>query len=323
MNTQNKFYDPQLKKPYVFLFDKEVNKNGTEGTKEWSPRSLNIYYGCRNNCSYCYAKKIWERFRKEKEGLPKQWDEMIPNERIINKGYKKVKTEGNKFDYMFPTSHDIVTSILEDYLKVLDKLLKAGNSVLITTKPSFECIKEICSLIVENDYQEQVEFMFTITSLDQEKLKEFEPNAPGIEERLDSLVYVYKKGLIANVSIEPFLDKNPIPLIKKVQPWAATIWLGIMSGRRYEHHELLNLKKIIEKLNKQILSDSKLRYKIRLKDGFRNKGFYKAFGKKGVLKSEPRNRGIFTKIYFPKGKNNFCGYFMLKDIFKKKKKERE
>jgi DNA repair photolyase len=286
VRRKNRFYNPAFDEPYIFLFDEEFNKKGTDGTNEWSPRSLNIYYGCPNNCKYCYAKNIWERFRKEKGGLPEKWCEIVPNQKIINKGFKKVKTEGkHKFDYMFPTSHDIVESNLKDYLKVLNKILKVGNSVLITTKPNFECIKEICSLIIKNDYQEQVEFMMTITSLNHKLLDEYEPNAPGIQERLDSLVYVYKNDIVANVSIEPFLDRDPIPLIKAVQPWASTIWLGVMSGKKYEYHNLSNLKKIIHRINTIISCDSELRQKLRLKDGLRNKGFYKKRIKGSYLKT--------------------------------------
>jgi hypothetical protein len=46
----------------------------------------------------------------------------------------------------FPSSHDIFPEILDPYLFVLGKLLRAGNEVLIVTKPNIECISAICAV---------------------------------------------------------------------------------------------------------------------------------------------------------------------------------
>jgi hypothetical protein len=77
---------------------------------------------------------------------------MEPNFKAINKGYRKIKNDDpNLYDYMFPSSHDILPEILDNYLIVLKKLLKAGNSVLIVSKPWPFCIEKITNT-VRNKY---------------------------------------------------------------------------------------------------------------------------------------------------------------------------
>jgi len=192
----------------------------TSGTKEWADTNVNCYFGCSNDCRYCYAKKMAIRFRRKTE---KNWKVMIPNENVIAKNYKK--RQGR---IMFPSSHDITPKSLDNCIIVLKRLLKAGNEVLITTKPNFSCIKKICDSFTE--YITLIQFRFTITSLNNDLLKFWESNAPSYEERLESLKYTYHAGFKTSVSIEPFLDKNPIPLIRQLSPFVSeSIWLGKMN----------------------------------------------------------------------------------------------
>jgi len=149
----------------------EVKKKSgkiTTGTKEWSDSSVNCYFGCSNDCNYCYAKRMAIRF--DRINNPEEWKIMKPNTKAIEKGYGLRNGR-----IMFPTSHDITVESYEGCLIVLKKLLKAGNEVLITTKPNLIVItKMVCEL---EQYKEQIQFRFTITSIDNETLKRWETNA--------------------------------------------------------------------------------------------------------------------------------------------------
>lgn len=195
-------------------------KKITDGVKEWASSSVNCYYGCSNNCRYCYAKKMAIRFGRK---TAENWEEMELNEKAVNKGYRK--REGR---IMFPTSHDIT---IESYLYCitqLKKMLKAGNEVLITTKPDPICIFKLLEDI--HEYKGQVQFRFTITSFYDKKLKFWEENAPSFQERIVSLKLAYRSGYKTSISIEPFLDEDPIPLILKLSPYVSeSIWLGKMN----------------------------------------------------------------------------------------------
>jgi len=97
--------------------------NKTSGTAEWASSNVNCYYGCSNNCRYCYARNMAFRFKRIERY--EDWETMKPNQKAIDKGYRKRKGR-----VMFPTSHDITKESLDTCIVVLKKLLKTGNEVL-------------------------------------------------------------------------------------------------------------------------------------------------------------------------------------------------
>ncbi len=197
-----------------------ITRKITLGTKEWADSNVNCYLGCSNNCRYCYAKKMAIRFKKKTEDT---WKIMVPNQKNINKGYRKRRGR-----IMFPTSHDITIESLEGCLIVLKKLIKSENDLLITTKPNFYCIKRICQDCL--DLKDFIQFRFTITSNNSKLIEFWEPGAPSYEERLKSLKYAYSRGFKTSISIEPFLDKNPYELFEVLKPFTTeSIWIGKMN----------------------------------------------------------------------------------------------
>jgi len=131
---------------------------------------------------------------------------------------------------MFPSSHDIVDipEIKEACLTVLKNLLDAENEVLVTMKPSFNVTKDIVARFGE--FKETLQFRFTITSNNNEILSFWEPNAPSYEERVESLLLAYNEGYKTSVSVEPFLDDDPVPLVKDLSHFITeSIWIGPMN----------------------------------------------------------------------------------------------
>ncbi len=219
----------------------------TLGTKEWADSNVNCYVGCSNNCRYCYAKKMAIRFNRKTE---ETWKIMEPNQKYIDKGYHK--RQGR---VMFPTSHDITRESLDNCLTVLRKLLESQNEILITTKPKFDCIKKIC--IEFQKFKDQIQFRFTITSLNNEILKFWEPGAPKFEERFKALKFSYSQGYKTSISIEPYLDNNPFDLVDTLIPYVTeSIWIGKMN---YISRKNINLRdKIIYDSIKEINSKENL-----------------------------------------------------------------
>ena len=237
------------------------------GTKEWASSNVNILSGCSHNCRYCYAKKMALRFGRKTED---SWKIMELCQEKLNKNYKKRKGR-----VMFPSSHDIVPEFKYECFEIIEKLLNAGNSILITSKPYYSIIKELCEMF--QDYRNKIQFRFTITSLNNELLNFWEEGAPTFEERLEALKHAYKMKFKTSVSIEPFLDHDPVPLVKKLYPFISeTIWIGKMNyidrkdtqDREFEFYDAIrennrinNIQEIINKL-KQF---KKVRYKDSIK----------------------------------------------------------
>ena len=250
-----------------------ISKKITSGTGEWANSNVNLYNGCSNGCPYCYAMKMALRF--ERIASYQEWLEMKPNKRAIEKKYGKRNGR-----IMFPTSHDITPETYPACIGVLKKLLDAGNEVLITTKPSLTVITKMMRDL--EVYKDQVQFRFTITSMDSKLLAFFEPHAPPFKERMLALSLAFICGFKTSISIEPNLERDPFLLIKKVAPYVTeSIWFGIMtqisrtiwpeeiSYYNYirEINEIENLQKIFTSFK---YLPVEIREKIRIKDTIRN-----------------------------------------------------
>jgi len=201
------------------------------GTKEWSSSSVNCMDGCPHDCLYCYAKADAIRFGRT---TPDTWKDEKPKKSAVGKRFGK-----RQGTVMFPTSHDITEGNYEYCRAVLGSLLKAGNKVLVVSKPYPDVIERLChSLSGEFGYQvrDSVLFRFTICSMDSQTLSFWEPGAPSFAERLYSLMWVFINGWQTSVSMEPMLDDNlddVIRLVRTVAPYVTdAVWIGKANNLR-------------------------------------------------------------------------------------------
>ncbi len=206
----------------VPTMNKTMNKPA-HGTQEWASHNHNIQSGCPNGCLYCFAQCMAIRFGRH---TPDSW----LNPEVIKP--KVVKRFGRKSGrIMFPTSHDIDSINLDDCLTVLTGMLKAGNDVLIVSKPDLKCIRRLCDHL--KPYKRQITFRFTMGSADDAVLKAWEPHAPPFSERLASLKHAYDAGFQTSVSCEPMLDANIHEVIRRAKPYVTdSIWLGVANRLR-------------------------------------------------------------------------------------------
>ena len=192
------------------------------GTREWSRHSVNCYVGCPHNCRYCYARTMAVRFGRCEES---QWK--YPRLRPEEVAKPRRKLEGS---VMFPTTHDITPETLAPCITVLEKLLAAGNDVLLVSKPHVECIEAIRD--VAANFKDRILFRFTIGAASDRFLSYWEPGAPSFEERLACLRYAYEWGFQTSVSAEPCLDfAHADQLMQSVMPYVTdSIWFGKMNN---------------------------------------------------------------------------------------------
>jgi len=200
-----------------------MSKKEVFGTKEWSDISANCQDGCENNCKYCYAKEMAIRFNRRSVD---DWKENRPASRKLRKAIKHAPCR-----VMFPTTHDIVPENLDACCGAIRKLLDAGHSLLIVTKPRLECIKRICEEFTNE--RSRILFRFTIGSSSDEVLSYWEPGASNFEERIDCLVCAYENHFSTSISCEPMLDNNIGSVIAATKYFVTdAIWLGKMNDAR-------------------------------------------------------------------------------------------
>jgi hypothetical protein len=186
------------------------------GTNEWSSSTVNFISGCSHRCHYCFAQAMAVRFGRCRA---EEWGTEVIDEKAVAKDYGR-----RRGVVMTPSSHDITPATLPAAVTVFQKLLRAGNQVLIVSKPHLEVIDELCRQL--RPWQGQVKFRFTIGSANSLTLGRWEPGAPALWERLESLRLAFESGYQTSVSVEPMLG-NPDHLIVAVEPYVTdTIWLG-------------------------------------------------------------------------------------------------
>ena len=85
---------------------------------------------------------------------------------------------------MFPSTHDIVeiSPFKEACFTALENLLYSKNEVLITSKPRIEVIREIDDKF--NEFKDQIQFRFTITSTCNDLLRFWEPNYTPLRRKV-------------------------------------------------------------------------------------------------------------------------------------------
>lgn len=189
----------------------------TRKNHQWTDDSINFITGCGNNCKYGYCNHMATLFQHRD---PSTWCNEIIRQKDLDKKIKRYPKM-----VMFPSSHDIRPIHLSESIQMLDKILKAGNEVLVTSKPHFECIERICNAF--QAYKDKILFRFTIGSTDSQILKFWETNAPSFEERFKCLKLAFDMGYQTSISAEPLLDRNVDLLIKTLSPFVTdTIWIG-------------------------------------------------------------------------------------------------
>jgi len=191
------------------------------GTREWSKSSVNLQLGCENGCRYCYARYNAVKFRKW--CTDQEWLDPVIVVSKVTRSY--LKRDGV---VMFPTTHDITPRNISESICVLRKLLKAGNKVLLVSKPHIGCISAICNELLE--YRKRLMLRFTIGSLDDYVLRFWEPDAPAFGDRKSCLMYACSLKYQTSVSCEPYLDGDVdkiVALYELLKPYVTdSFWIG-------------------------------------------------------------------------------------------------
>lgn len=198
------------------------------GTREWSEHSANLFTGCANDCRYCYARADALRFGRIKRR--EDWREMRFCARVWAARVRK-----RAGVTMFPTAHDIMPETADACACYLAALLKAGNEVVLVSKPNPTAMKILLARIFSGrgDWHSRLLFRFTIGASDDRLLKYWEPRAPSFAERMHALIMVHGEGWRTSVSMEPLLTDDPRRLVEMVEPFVTDdIWIGKMNHVR-------------------------------------------------------------------------------------------
>jgi hypothetical protein len=205
------------------------------------------------------------------------WSEPVVDESKVNKKYGRRKRQ----PIMFPTTHDITRRNYHHCATVLEKLLAAGNRVLIVSKPDVWCIKLLCQLL--QPYRDQVMFRFSVGTLSLPVSLTWEDSAPSPYQRLHAAGEADGEGFRVSFSAEPFLG-DPRARSDAVAAHhlyqavaghsAGPIWFGPMNKIAQRVHGVpqTEVERLVQlgqpETLREIYEELKDRPRVRFKDGF-------------------------------------------------------
>lgn len=173
---------------------------------EYGDYTLNHVLGCSHGCKYpCYAFMMARRFGKVKTYEEWTHPEIAENalallEKELPRFREKIKTLHLCFTTdPFMYGHDEIASLS---YQILEKANAYGVRCSVLTKGLLP--QKLIGLPLENEYG------ITVVSLDEGFIREYEPGAAPIRERIDALRALSDAGKKTWVSIEPYPTPNII-----------------------------------------------------------------------------------------------------------------
>lgn len=236
---------------------------------EYSHLALNLYDGCDNGCLFCYAPAVLHKSREE-------FAKCKPREGIIKAIRRQLETfevhdffsRGNKYSSPKPRidKRVLLCFTCDPYpsaggtattQRAISMLSKYDIPFQVLTKSGSRALKDI-SMYGPNDA-----FASTLTFINPEDSKKWEPNAALPEDRMATLCSFHEAGIHTWVSLEPVIDpEQTLELIRQTANFVDLYKLGKLNYTRsgFEDWQLYGKQAIelLESLDKPYFIKSDL-----------------------------------------------------------------
>lgn len=173
---------------------------------EYGDYTLNHVQGCSHGCKYpCYAYMMAKRFGKVKNYEEWIQPQLVENTmELLDKEIPRFRDKINLLHLCFTTDPFMYgyEDICNLSVQVLRKANNNGIRCSVLTKGILPV--ELTDLPLDNEYG------ITVVSLDEEYIRQFEPGAAPITERIAALRMLSEQGCKTWVSIEPYPTPNII-----------------------------------------------------------------------------------------------------------------
>lgn len=166
---------------------------------EYCELAVNIYSGCPHGCTYCFARKMFERFHPGcdfAKAEPRHGIVDAVKEQLASGTFKGKTIELCFTCDPYPIGRD--SSATREIIKAIKA---AGAHVQILTK-GYDADRDF-DLLDSGD-------LFGVTISTVFDIEKHEPNAAPIPKRYDLLYDAARKGIQTWISIEPVLDSESI-----------------------------------------------------------------------------------------------------------------
>jgi DNA repair photolyase len=170
---------------------------------------INPYVGCFHGCRYCYA-TFMKRFTGHTEAWGSFVDVKINAPEVLQRQLQR-KKKGRVMISSVTDAYQPIEARYKLTRKCLEVLLEHQFPVDILTKSplvlrDMDLIKEF----------KDIEVGVTITTNDEKIRKIFEPKAPSITARINTLKKLHNNGINTYAFIGPVLPMNPEALLERM-----------------------------------------------------------------------------------------------------------
>jgi len=160
---------------------------------------INPYIGCQHACKYCYAESYTRRFTAHTEAWGDFVDVKINAPTILAREIRR-KTKGTVYISSLTDAYQPLERKYELTRKLLEILLQHQFPITIQTKSALV----IRDLDLIREFHER-EVGFTITSLNDDVRKLFEPQSSSVEEKLSAIRQLKENGVRTYAFFGPIL----------------------------------------------------------------------------------------------------------------------
>jgi len=215
--------------------------------------TINPYTGCLHGCVYCYA-RFMVRYTQKQYRWGSFVDIKINALEILKKQFPKFK-KGKVSLSTVTDPYQAVEAKYEITRKILEQLAENRFPVSILTK----------SNLVERDIdilrqlnRKECEVGFSISTLNEKIRRNFEPHAPPIKNRIQSLKTVHRAGIKTWVFIAPvlpgFTEESLYDLLMEIKGSVDYIMLDRLNVKYGNWPEI---SRVLSKAYPRMLSDWK------------------------------------------------------------------
>lgn len=202
---------------------------------------INPYVGCFHGCRYCYA-TFMKRFTGHTEAWGSFVDVKVNSPEVLQRQLQR-KARGRVMISSVTDAYQPIEAKYKLTRKCLEVLLQYQFPVDILTKSplvlrDLDLIKEF----------KDIEVGITVTTNDEKIRKVFEPKAPSITARINTLKKLHNNGINTYAFIGPVLPMNPEALLENINPHVDSIIIDRMNytSKTLKIYKRMNLSKWLE-----------------------------------------------------------------------------
>lgn len=184
--------------PEIKMIVRETPSKTILSTSKVYPYVINPYTGCQHGCSYCYA-----RFMKKFTGHKEPWGQFV-DVKVNAPDLLKREIIRKKQDRVWMSSVCDPYQPLEAKYKLTRQCLEilAQNGWPVTIQTRSALVLRDIDIMKEG---RAFEVGLSVTTADDQIRKLFEPDAPAIMSRVNTLDVLHQTGIFTYVMIAPML----------------------------------------------------------------------------------------------------------------------